>query len=143
MTLAQVNYPNFNKFNQEVFDGIKKEYSKASWIELSEELRTTFNSDEVGAIKRLFYGYKPNFSLEELRSHVDSACCEYNNVRDLLNKHELVTLLSTLYRVGYIGNVIKVGYKSRYSFCYRGDDDIMLENFITIHRGLRPYLSTL
>jgi len=141
LTIAQKHFPEKTNFDHQVFDTIRKKYSEDSWIELSEELKTSFKNDEIKGIKRLFYGFKPNFSLNELKNHIDSISENYPEVNDLLDKHTLVSILSKLYKIGFIGNVINDGTQSHYRFSYRGDDEILIEKNYTIHRGLRPYFS--
>lgn len=141
MTIAQKYFPNKTDFDQQVFDTIRKQYSTDSWIELSEELKTSFKNDEIEGIKRLFYGFKPNFSLGELKNHIDLICKNYPEVNNLLDKHTLESILSKLYKIGFVGNVTEERTRSHYRFNYRGDDEILIEKDFTVHRGLRPYFS--
>ena len=141
ITVAQKYFPNKTDFDQQVFDTIRKQYSTDSWIELSEELKTSFEYEEIEGIKRLFYGFKPNFSLDELKNHVELICKFYPEVNNLLAKYTLESILSKLYKIGFIGNVIKGKMRSYYRFSYRGDDEILIEKDFTVHRGLRPYFS--
>ena len=141
LTIAQKHFPNKTEFDHQVFDTIRKYYSTDSWVELSEELKTSFKSDEIEGIKRLFYGFKPSFSLEELKSHIESISINYPEVNDLLDKHNLESILSKLYKIGFIGNVASKNARMYYRFSYRGDDEILLEKDFTVHRGVRPYFS--
>ncbi len=142
LTLAQKFFPIKTSFDQQVFESIRKQYSTESWTELSEELRTSFKSEEIEGIRRLFYGYKDEFSYEDVTVHADSLTKMYHEVEMLLNNHNLGEILSKLYKIGFIGNVIdERGKARRYRVCHRGDDEILLEKNMFIHRGLRPYLS--
>jgi len=141
LSIAQKFFPNKTEFDQQVFDSIRKQYSTESWIELSEELKTSFKSHEIEGIKRLFYGFKPSFSLEELKSHIESISINYPEVNNLLDNHNLESILSKLYKIGFIGNVSRKNARMYYRFSYRGDDEILLEKDFTVHRGVRSYLS--
>lgn len=141
LLLAQTEYPNNKGFDHQVFDAIRKQYSEGSWQELSEELRTTFKSEEIEGIKRMFIGFKSNFSLEEISKQASSTSEIYLEVKKLLEKHSINSILEKLYKIGFIGNEFTGNGKTRYRFIYRGDDEILLEEKMTIHRGLRPYLS--
>ena len=141
LTIAQKHFPNKTGFDHQVFDTIRKQYSEESWIELSEELRTSFDNDEIEGIKRLFYGFKSDFSRDELKKRIDLICKDYHEVNNLLDKHTLESVLSKLYKIGFIGNVINERRRLHYRFCYRGDDEILIEKNFIIHRGLRPYFS--
>jgi hypothetical protein len=142
LTLAQKFFPTKTSFDQQVFESIRKQYSTESWTELSEELRTSFKSEEIEGIRRLFYGYKEEFSYEDITNHGKSLIEMYHEVELLLRDHSLGDILSRLYKIGFIGNAIDEWGKSRrYRVCHRGDDEILLEKNMFIHRGLRPYLS--
>lgn len=141
LTLAQTNFPNNTVFDHQIFDAIRKQYSEESWKELSEELRTSFKIEDLEGIKRLFYGYRSNFSKKEIEEHATSNSEMYPEVKELLKKHSISSILEKLYKIGFIGNEFMYLGRPRYRFIYRGDDEILLEKGMTIHRGLRPYLS--
>lgn len=141
LTLAQKHYPTKTSFDHQVFDAIRKQYSTESWTELSEELKALFNDNEMEGIKRLFYGFKANFSYAEISIRAKKNRTMYGELDALLDKHQLPFILSKLYKIGFIGNVSDARRKSHYRFSHRGDDEILMDKDFTIHRGLRSYLS--
>lgn len=137
LTLARDVFPNETKFTHQVFDGIRKQYATASWIELTEELSASYSHDEIEAIKRIFYGYKSIFTLNDLHDRLGEIRDMYQEVKQLTERHEVTKILTDLYRIGIIGN----RKDNRFRFSFRGDDEILLEQPIVIHFGIKSYLS--
>ncbi|KKK38939.1 hypothetical protein WQ57_06215 [Mesobacillus campisalis] len=136
LNLAKTQHPSSTKFSHQVFDDIGKSYSTESWTELSEELRAIYNEEEIAGIKRIFYGIKNPFYFNDFKQHVENIREMYSNVETLIEKHKLGEILSNVYRVGLIGNT---GEKVR--FAHRGDDEILLEKQMMVHRALWASLS--
>jgi energy-coupling factor transporter ATP-binding protein EcfA2 len=136
LTIAQQQCPNETIFSQQVFDSISKEYSTQSWIELEEELKTTYTESEVNGIKRLLTSIKCPFAYGEIVQAGEKKREYYNELDNLLNKYKMGDILSVLYRVGIIGNT---GERVRYSF--RGDDELVIEGRMKIHDPLWNYFS--
>lgn len=136
LNLAKTQHTRSTKFSQQVFDDIRKHYSTESWVELSEELRAIYSEEEISGIKRLFYGIKNPFYFNDIKNHVDTIREMYSDVDKLITRHKLGEILSNIYRVGLLGNT---GEKVR--FAHRGDDDILLEKQIMVHRALWSALS--
>lgn len=117
-------------------------------MELAQSLLTAFFSDHgnVWRFKRIFTGFKPFFSLSQLITHLEEKKRQYQSVSRLCEKKELSQILEDLFRVGVVGNnYSETGrqgekrWRNRWSF--RGDDQILLEKRIAIHRGLLPVFS--
>ena len=136
LNIARIQSPNETSFSHKVFDAIRKTYSTESWTELTEELRAIYKEEEIDGIKRILYGIKNPFYFKDLKEHIDDVKEMYRSVDALMEKHKLGEILSNLYRVGLIGNS---GEKFR--FAHRGDDDILLDKEIMIHRALWQSLS--
>ncbi|WP_153464250.1 P-loop ATPase, Sll1717 family [Sediminibacillus terrae] len=136
LNLAQKQHPKATKFTHQVFDDVRKHYSTESWVELSEELRAIYNEREISGIKRMIYGIKNPFTFNNIRKHAESIREMYSEVDVLLERHKIGEILSYAYRVGLLGNT---GEKVR--FAHRGDDEILLEKTIMIHRALWASLS--
>jgi hypothetical protein len=136
LTISKEQFPNDTKFSMPVFDAIKKEYSIQSWIEHTEELRAKYTELDIDGFKKLFYGIKCPFSLNDITIVADEKRKMLTEVDDLLKKYKLGDVLSTLYKVGIIGNT---GERVRYAF--RGDDDILLDKKMKIHDPLWNYLA--
>lgn len=135
---AQDQYPNETTFSYSVLNAIRKKYSTASWIEVTEELKTTYKADEIEAIKRLLYGFKKIFSLSELKKRIEDISGLYAEIPKLMQTHKPEKILSDLYRAGVVGNISTDG---RYRFSFRGDDEILLEHKCVVHTALHAHLS--
>lgn len=138
LTLAQKEFPLKESFDHQVFDAIKKQYSTDSWVEMTEELRASYRLEEIDAIRRLFYGFKPYFSFEEIKIRIDKLDELYEGIKEVVDQLRLNRILTHLYKLGIIGNVNREG-KQRWAF--RGDKDLLLEEKMTIHRALWNDLS--
>lgn len=136
LNIAQQHFPNEKIFSQQVFDTINKEYSAQSWVELAEELKTTYSEDEVGGIKKLLTSLQSPFTYSEIVQIATRKRELYSELDALLNKYKMGDILSVLYRVGIIGNT---GERIRYSF--RGDDELVIEERMKIHDPLWNFFS--
>lgn len=134
---AQDQYPNEQTFGHQVFDAIKRKYSEASWVEITEELKAKYRSEDIGAIKRLLYGYKQVFSLGEIIQRVSEIKNLYPEIEQLIENHKIQNILIDLYRIGAIGNIDDGNLR----FVFRGNDDIMLEQKCYVHNALKAFLS--
>lgn len=136
LLVCQQFFPEKTKFDNNVFDQIRKEYSTQSWGEQIEELRIIYSQEELEGVKRIMYGLKGVFSYHDITSSCDEKRKIYPEIDNLLSKHRLANILANLYRVGVIGNT---GVKVRYSF--RGDDDILLDKPMKVHDALSNFLA--
>ena len=141
LLLAQKTHPNARTINEDVLNSIKKDYSQKCWTELTEELSVLYTREELEAIKKMLYGYKKEFSFAEIFDHVNALRAEFKIVDSLLNKRKLGDILSKLYQVGIIGNVTTFDQRPKYRFIYKGDDDVLHNQNMIIHRGLWPFLA--
>lgn len=135
LAIAQNQFPNQTSFTQSVLETINKEYSTECWKEQTEELRAIYNEEELSGIKQILIAIKCPFSYIELNKKCESKKI-YASVNFLFQKHNLADVLSNLYRIGVIGNS---GQRMRFSF--RGDDELIIENNMTIHPALWNFLS--
>lgn len=137
LSLAKKQYPRETAFSQYVFDGTRKKYSGDSWDEMIEELSVAYSPDEINAINRLIYGFKPYFYRRELLARVGELGGDYKEIGTLLGGKNIGNILSDLFKVGVIGN----SEKDHYRFAFRGDPDILLDDRIMVHRALWPHFS--
>lgn len=136
----QEQYPNETSFTIQGIEAVRKNYSTASWVEITEELKAKYTSSDVNGIKYIFYGYKQISSLTELASRTNTVAKDHDETKLLLERTQLKTILKDLFRIGVVGNIDKRRDRMRFSF--RGDDEILFEdNNIFIHNALKPYLS--
>lgn len=138
LNIAKKLYPRSSKFEQYIFDKIRKPYATESWIEIVEELSATYDTSTISSIKSVLYGFQRQFTYKELQDHVKKLSVTDVRIRKFNNIGNLDELLDHLYRVGVIGNLIGKGGQRWF---YRGDDELLKDRTITVHRALWPYLS--
>ncbi|HIH2616418.1 TPA: P-loop ATPase, Sll1717 family [Burkholderia cenocepacia] len=136
---VQDQYPNEQSFILQGLEAVRKAYSTASWVELTEELKAKYKPAEVDGIKYLFYGYKQISTFAELTQRADQVALEHEETKKLLDRISLREVVKDLYRIGIIGNIDRRREKMRFSF--RGDDEILFEYDIFVHNALRAHLS--
>lgn len=137
LKIAQDQHPDEESFKHHVFDSIRKKYSEQSWIEITEELKSKYRSDDIEGIKRLFYGVKQHFTFNYIRERQEEIKQLYPEIEKLLSTYSIQEIISDLYRVGVIGN----NENGRIRFSFRGDDEILLEQTCFIHNALKAHLS--
>lgn len=136
---VQDQYPNEQTFNVQGLEAVRKTYSTASWVELTEELKAKYKPSEIDGIKYIFYGFKQISSLLEVSTRAEKVALDHNEVKELLTRVSIKEILKDLYRIGVIGNINNRDDRMRFSF--RGDDEILFENNIFIHNALRAHFS--
>lgn len=136
---VQDQYPDEKIFNVQGLEAVRKTYSTASWVELTEELKAKYKPAEIDGIKYIFYGFKQISSLTELSVRADLVALDHIEVKDLLERVTIKEVLKDLYRIGVIGNIDKRDDRMRFSF--RGDDEILFQDNIFVHNALRAHLS--
>lgn len=136
---VQDQYPDETSFVLQGLEAVRKAYSTASWVEITEELKAKYKSEDINGIKYIFYGYKQISSLSDLIERADIVAKDHKETANLLEKVSVKELLKDLYRIGVIGNIDK--HRERMRFSFRGDDEILLDNDIFLHNALRAHLS--
>jgi hypothetical protein len=130
-------------FTQQVMEEARKRFSEQTWTELAEELRVNYDKDDVDAIEEAFTGFKPRFTLGDIRERL----AEKNqaNVRRLVERHKLEDMLSDLFRIGMIGNDYSErtprGIQYIFRWAFRDDPRLILEKRMAVHRSLWKYFS--
>jgi hypothetical protein len=144
LNLARDQFPDVRGFRQRVFDGTRKQYSQESWTELAEELSVKYNQSELSGIQQIFNGFQRQFSFKDLQIHIDNRKSLYPAIKALLDSHNISEILTDLYNVGFLGNIIssrKQGNNAKMRFSFRGDPNLIIEEKLTIHKGLYSYLT--
>ncbi|WP_141227116.1 P-loop ATPase, Sll1717 family [Aeromonas caviae] len=136
---VQDQYPHESKFILQGMEAVRKPYSTASWVELTEELKAKYKPVEIDGIKYLFYGYKQISTFSELSLRAEQTVDEHDATKQLLDRTPLREVLKDLFRIGAIGNIDHRREKMRFSF--RGDDEILFDHYIFVHNALRAHLS--
>lgn len=139
---AQENYPDEDYFSIQSLEAIRKKYSSACWVELTEELNAKYKANEISGIKNILYGYKQVATLQEISNQAEEVSKLYSDTKELLCKYAVIDILRDLYRIGVIGNYTReLDGSKTFRFSFRGDDDILLTNKIYIHNALKAHLS--
>jgi hypothetical protein len=136
---VQDQYPDEQTFNVQGLEAVRKTYSTASWVELTEELKAKYKPSDIDGIKYIFYGFKQISSLLELSTRAERVALDHNEVKDLMSRVTIKEVLKDLYRIGVIGNIDKRDDRMRFSF--RGDDEILFEDNVFVHNALKAHLS--
>lgn len=132
-TIMQKQYGDRSFIDQELFDGVRQQYSTESWEELVEALNALYSDVEIEGIRHLLTGISLPFSKSDLITRVDELAETFRDV-ETLKKRNLSQVLSDLYDIGVIGNY---GHIPR--FVFLGDRDIDPLMPFTIHYPLIKY----
>lgn len=126
---------NDTAFTQVVFNSLGKEYSTESLVEIKEELRALYNSQEIDTIISCFTGFKTAFSFSEIVERVNKY------YPDSILQEKLVTILNDLYRLGFLGNYFPA--TKSYHWQHKGDGQLILNDEwrMFIHFALHNSLS--
>lgn len=135
---AQEQYPDETSFNLQSLEAIRKRYSTASWVEMTEELKAKYKPTEIDGIKYIFYGFRQISTLQEIIQRADIAAIDHKETESLLKRVSIKDVLKDLYRIGIIGNIDD---DRRMRFSFRGDDEILFNCKIFVHNALRAHLS--
>jgi len=134
----QDQYPNETSFILQGIEAVRKIYSSASWIEITEELKAKYKPLEIMGIKYLLYGYKQISSLNEFTTRSENVGRDHMETSQLLARVPLKEILKDLFRIGAIGNIDR---KNNMRFSFRGDDEILFDQNIFVHNALKAHLS--
>lgn len=132
-TIIQKKYGDRCFIDQELFDGVKQQYSTEAWEELVEALSALYSDVEIEGIRHLLTGISLPFTRNELTSRLDELSNTFREV-EALKKKNISHVLSDLYDIGVIGNY---GHVPR--FVFLGDRDIDPMAPFTIHYPLIKY----
>lgn len=139
MISVQDQYPNEESFNLQSLEAIRKSYSTASWVEITEELKAKYKASDIDGIKYIFYGYRQISSISDLADRAAKVAEDHAETESLLKEHGIKNIVKDLYRIGVLGNINQK--KNRIRFSFRGDDEILFDHNIYVHNALRAHLS--
>jgi len=140
LNLIKDDFPNNEKLSQQVFDGIRKTYSSKCWTECMEEMKAHYNNDDINFIRTIFNGWQRFFSLNAFSERI-RLLSDYDKRAENFEQKQLIPLMELLYRVGIIGNRYKVNDEWRYRYAFRGDEQLLPYENMTIHYALVPFFS--
>lgn len=146
LNLAKDAYPCETCFSQKVFESIRKKYSTSSWTDCMEEMKAHYDSESLKAIVSIFSGWRSSFSKADFDDRLNDLSQSDRRLSDIIDKKQVSLLLERLYHVGVIGNKYyerKWDGRSvtRIRYVFRGDENILLNQDIILHKALIPYFS--
>ncbi|WP_308873105.1 P-loop ATPase, Sll1717 family [Thiothrix subterranea] len=139
MLSVQDQYPNEESFILQGLEAIRKMYSTASWVEITEELKAKYRPSDIDGIKYIFYGYKQISSFTQLSDRAEKVAKDHKETASLLESHNLKEVVKDLFRIGVLGNINT--QKDRIRFSFRGDDEVLFDLNLFVHNALKAHLS--
>lgn len=136
LSCAQNSIQNNNHaFTQSVFNSIVKTYSEESLLEIKEELRALYDSEQIDIIISCFMGYKTTFSVGQLKQRIT----QY--FPGTILETQFSQVIEDLYRLGFIGNFLPLS--KAYRWQHKGDGRVILSDEwrLFIHYALQSALS--
>lgn len=137
---------NSASFTSAHFDQTSTEYSKQTWLEITEELLASYSPEQIAALQRVFLGFSTLFFMSDLDERVKSRHHSDREVQALFQKKGIRRILSDLYRIGVIGNDFVVkgnqkGARRRYRWIFRGNTTLNDAERIAVHKSLWKHLT--
>jgi hypothetical protein len=138
---AQEQYPDAISFNQQTLDAVRKKYSTACWVEMTEELKVKYKANDIDGIKFIFYGFRSISSFNDLSTRAEKTAKDHDETAVLMKNFPLKTILKDLYRIGAIGNIEQTSNKDKIRYSFRGDDELLFDKRFIVHPALTAHLS--
>lgn len=122
-------------FNQATFEMLQKKYSIESLNEIREEMRALYSSEQINSIITCLTGFRVVFSIEEISLRVSKF------FKGSILETNLNSVLTDLYRLGFIGNFSKASKSYRWQ--HKGDDGLIISDewSMMVHYALQGALS--
>lgn len=128
------------------FDQTSLEYSRQTWLEITEELLASYRPEMIAALQRFFLGFNTHFRKSDIEERSANKYRNDTEIKSLFNKNDISRTLSDLYRIGVLGNDFvvknsmgKVSHRNRWIF--RGNTTLNDTERMTIHKSLWKHLS--
>ncbi|WP_156134304.1 P-loop ATPase, Sll1717 family [Ensifer sp. ZNC0028] len=135
-----------DSFTTAHFDQTSLEYSRQTWLEITEELLASYRTEKIAALQRFFLGFSTHFKKIDIESRVAKKYESDSEVNELFNKRDISRTLSDLYRIGVLGNDFAVrnsmgSVSRRNRWIFRGNTTLNDAERMTIHKSLWKHLS--
>ena len=137
----RTSYPQESVITQDMMLDIRSNFSDAVWTETKQELAAAFSEQQISGVKNIFNGWKSHFTFEEFRSRLTSRAAENRNVKMLYQEFGAEDLLLHLFRIGIVGNEYKISSGIKNIWSFRGEEDLLFDKQMVVHRAIRPALS--
>ncbi|QXI66112.1 hypothetical protein CP157_03904 (plasmid) [Paracoccus marcusii] len=134
------------KFSSAHFDETALEFSKQTWLEITEELLATYTPSEISALQRFFLGFNTLFFKSSIENRLRNRYSKDAPVSDLFKKKSVEGVLNDLYRIGVIGNNFYVRNhrgenERRDRWIFRGNATLNDLERMSVHKSLWKHLS--
>lgn len=134
------------KFTTEHFDKTSLEFSKQTWLEITEELLASYTSQDVESLQRFFLGFNTLFFKRAIESRLKNRYSKDVGVTQLFERKGTEMILSDLFRIGVVGNNFSVkkasgGYEARNRWIFRGNTALNDAERMQVHKSLWKHLS--
>lgn len=143
LNLSKIRCGRYEKIGKDTFNQIKRQYSLECWNEIAEELSLSYTTDELERIKEWLTGMPWRTTYEAMFEKANRLWSPRKKTAPLLDRFD--ELIRDLYRSGVIGNYIGKTHprgKSTNRWYFRGDETLLTDKEIVIHRIFETVLST-
>lgn len=143
LNISKIRCGNHSKIEERTFNQIKRQYSLECWNEITEELSLAYTPKELEYIKEWLTGMPWKTTYAAMREKAEAHWSQNPSAKRLWLKFD--DLMRDLYQSGVIGNYYrKVPGKGRPShrWYFRGDETLLKEQNIQIHKIFQTVLST-
>lgn len=128
------------------FDQTAREFSRQTWLEITEELLATYTPAEIEGLQRFFLGFNTQFFKASIENRVKSRYMHDSTISGLFKKKSVEGVLADLYRIGVIGNSFQVRnthgkLERRDRWIFRGNTTLNDAEKMAIHKSLWKHLS--
>ena len=137
---------NAPKFTTAHFDETSTEYSKQTWLEITEELLASYSALEISSLQRFLLGFQSHFFKADIMERQRVRYGSDNGVRKMFARKCVDVILSDLYRIGVLGNDFVVvnnhgESRRRHRWVFRGNTTLNDAERMAIHKSLWKHLS--
>ena len=142
LNISKIRCANHPKIEERTFNQIKRQYSLECWNEITEELSLSYTPKELEYIKEWLTGMPWKTTYDAMREKAGAHWSQNPSAERLWVKFD--DLMRDLYQSGVIGNYRKVPGRRRPShrWYFRGDETLLKEQNIQIHKIFQTVLST-
>jgi len=128
------------------FDQTSTEYSKQTWLEITEELLASYSTQEISALQRFLLGFNTHFFKSDVEARWQKRYKTDKEVQALFDRKGVNNILADLYRIGVLGNDFIAkrahgGTNRRYRWIFRGNTSLNDSERMAIHKSLWKHLS--
>lgn len=146
LRVAREYNKNASSFSTAHFDQTALEYSRQTWLEISEELLATYSPSEVEALQRLFLGFRTHFFFSDVTERVGLRYRQDMAIQKLFQRRDAHAILADLYRIGVVGNDFistdnKGRRRPRNRWIFRGNTTLNDAERMAFHKSLWKHLS--